>query len=69
MYDIVLLSGSKSCVTRANVAWALSGIIVVGYGTTAPSLFAMAANRYFFHLCIDKRALAKVAMKNHHNAP
>ncbi|HLK10347.1 MAG TPA: acetyl-CoA acetyltransferase [Candidatus Binatia bacterium] len=40
---------------------------VVGHGTTAPSLFAMAANRYFKTYGIGKEALAKVAVKNHHN--
>lgn len=40
---------------------------VVGYGTTAPSLFAMAANRYFKTFGVGREILAPVAIKNHHN--
>ena len=40
---------------------------VIGYGTTAPSLFAMAANRHFKTYGASRETLAKVAVKNHHN--
>lgn len=68
MYDVVLAlgfeklrdSGQRGLGTFANHP-------VVGYGTTAPSLFAMAATRYFKTYGINKTTLAKVAIKNHHN--
>ena len=40
---------------------------VIGHGTTAPSLFAMASTRYFATYSVGKEALAKVAIKNHLN--
>src|SRR5207247_10150453 len=40
---------------------------VVGYGTAASRLIAMAANRYFKTYGVTKDALAKVDVKNHHN--
>jgi acetyl-CoA C-acetyltransferase len=40
---------------------------LIAFGTTAPSLFAMAATRYFKTYGIGREALAKVAIKNHHN--
>jgi acetyl-CoA C-acetyltransferase len=68
MYDIVLALGfEKLRDSGQRGLGAFGNHPVVGYGTTAPSLFAMAANRYFSTYGIDKRALAKVAMKNHHN--
>lgn len=68
MYDIVLALGFEKLRDSGQRGLGTFGNHpVVGYGTTAPSLFAMAANRYFSTYGIDKRALAKVAMKNHHN--
>jgi acetyl-CoA C-acetyltransferase len=68
MYDIVLALGFEKLRDSGQRGLGTFGNHpVVGYGTTAPSLFAMAANRYFATYGIDKRALAKVAMKNHHN--
>jgi acetyl-CoA C-acetyltransferase len=68
MYDVVLAFGFEKLRDSGQRGLGTFGNHpVVGYGTTAPSLFAMAANRYFSTYGIDKRALAKVAMKNHHN--
>jgi acetyl-CoA C-acetyltransferase len=68
MYDVVLALGFEKLRDSGQRGLGTFGNHpVVGYGTTAPSLFAMAANRYFSTYGIDKRALAKVAMKNHHN--
>ena len=36
-------------------------------GSTAPGMFAMAANRYMHTYGLDRRTLAKVAVKNHAN--
>src|SRR5262249_37921156 len=68
MYDVVLAFGFEKkkdsgppgggCFCNPAPAWRRP---------TPPSLFAMAANRYFNTFGIDKRALAKVAIKNHHN--
>jgi acetyl-CoA C-acetyltransferase len=68
MYDVVLALGFEKLRDSGQRGLGTFGNHpVIGYGTTAPSLFAMAANRYFATYGIDKRALAKVAMKNHHN--
>ena len=68
MYDVVLALGFEKLRDSGQRGLGTFGNHpVIGYGTTAPSLFAMAANRYFVTYGIDKRALAKVAIKNHHN--
>ncbi len=68
MYDCVLALGfEKLRDSGRRGLGTLTNHPVVGYGTTAPSLFAMAANRYFKTYGITKEALAKVAVKNHHN--
>src|SRR5437899_8162746 len=68
MYDVVLALGFEKLRDSGQRGLGTFGNHpVVGYGTTAPSLFAMAANRYFNTYGIDKHALAKVAIKNHHN--
>jgi acetyl-CoA C-acetyltransferase len=68
MYDIVLAFGFEKLRDSGQRGLGTFGNHpVIGYGTTAPSLFAMAANRYFNTYGIDKHALAKVAIKNHHN--
>lgn len=68
MYDVVLALGFEKLRDSGQRGLGTFGTHpVIGYGTTAPSLFAMAANRYFATYGIDKRALAKVAVKNHHN--
>jgi acetyl-CoA C-acetyltransferase len=68
MYDIVLALGFEKLRDSGQRGLGTFGTHpVIGHGTTAPSLFAMAANRYFKTYGIDKHTLAKVAMKNHHN--
>jgi acetyl-CoA C-acetyltransferase len=68
MYDIALALGFEKLRDSGQRGLGTFGTHpVIGHGTTAPSLFAMAANRYFRTFGIDKHALAKVAIKNHHN--
>jgi acetyl-CoA C-acetyltransferase len=70
MYDVVLALGFeklRDSGQRGLGAAASHPHPVIGYGTTAPTLFALAANRYFKTYGIGRDALAKVAMKNHHN--
>jgi acetyl-CoA C-acetyltransferase len=68
MYDCVLALGFEKLRDSGQRGLGTFGSHpVVGHGTTAPALFAMAANRYFKAYGIGKEALAKVAVKNHHN--
>src|SRR5215471_5776404 len=68
MYDCVLALGfEKLRDSGRRGLGTLTNHPIVGHGTTAPSLFAMAANRYFKTYGAGKEALAKVAVKNHHN--
>jgi len=70
MYDVVLALGFeklRDSGQRGLGAAASHPHPVIGHGTTAPSLFAMAATRYFRTYGIGKEALAQVAIKNHHN--
>jgi acetyl-CoA C-acetyltransferase len=68
MYDCVLALGFEKLRDSGRRGLGTFGKHpVVGYGTTAPSLFAMAANRYFKTYGVTKEVLAKVAVKNHHN--
>lgn len=77
-FDVVLVSGVEK-----NKDYGFSGLPVSppSYPEMAmsqtrpavpmPSQFALMANRYFYHYGIDpkegKKALAKIAVKNHHN--
>jgi len=68
MYDIALACGvEKLKDTAARGLGSFGRHPLIGYGRTPPSVFALAATRYFYQFGIDKRALAKVAVKNHHN--
>src|SRR5262245_2992583 len=68
MYDCVLAVGFEKLRDSGRRGLGTFGNHpVVGHGTTAPSLFAMAANRYFKTYGVTRDALAKVAIKNHHN--
>ncbi|MBI1814081.1 MAG: acetyl-CoA acetyltransferase [Deltaproteobacteria bacterium] len=68
MYDVALALGFEKLRDSGQRGLGTFGTHpVIGHGTTAPSLFAMAANRYFKTYGIGKDALAKVALKNHHN--
>jgi acetyl-CoA C-acetyltransferase len=68
MYDCVLALGFEKLRDSGRRGLGTFGNHpVVGHGTTAPSLFAMAATRYMKTYGAGKDALAKVAVKNHHN--
>ncbi len=68
MYDCVLALGFEKLRDSGRRGLGTFGSHpVVGHGTTAPSLFAMAANRYFKTYGVSREVLAPVAMKNHHN--
>ena len=70
MYDVVLALGFEKLRDSGQRGLGSASSHphpVIGHGTTAPTLFALAANRYFKAYGIGKDALAKVAMKNHHN--
>jgi acetyl-CoA C-acetyltransferase len=68
MYDCVLALGFEKLRDSGRRGLGTFGTHpVVGHGTTAPSLFAMAATRYMKTYGVGKEALAKVAVKNHHN--
>ncbi|MFQ5668340.1 MAG: acetyl-CoA acetyltransferase [Candidatus Binatia bacterium] len=68
MYDVTLALGFEKLRDSGQRGLGTFGNHpVIAHGTTAPSLFAMAANRYFKSFGIDKHTLAQVAMKNHHN--
>lgn len=66
MYDIVLVIGlEKLKDSGGRGLGANARHPVLARGSTAPSLFALAATRYFAKFGIDKSTLAKVAVKNH----
>lgn len=68
MYDVALALGVEKMKDRPGRGLVLEGHHpLLGRGTTAPGLFALAANRYFHEFGIDKTTLAKVAVKNHRN--
>jgi len=68
MYDCVLALGFEKLRDSGRRGLGTFGSHpVIGHGTTAPSLFAMAATRYMKTYGVSKEALAKVAVKNHHN--
>ncbi len=68
MYDVALVLGVEKLKDRP-----LRGLASEGDhpyqndGLSAPGIFAMAANRYFHDYKVGREALAKVAVKNHHN--
>jgi len=63
-YDVVLALGFEKMrdggYSRPNRAHP-----VFDFGERAPHVFALSANRYFARYGVDKRALARVAVKNH----
>lgn len=68
VYDIVLAVGIEKLKDThgrglPRVAWHP----VIGKGYTAPGNFALAATRYMQKYGIDRRPLARVAVKNHEN--
>lgn len=67
-YDMVLVVGAEKLKDRAVRGLQREGIHpLLEAGSTAPGMFAMAANRYMHTYGLDRKALAKVAVKNHAN--
>jgi len=68
VYDVALVVGVEKLKDRPIRGLAREGAHpYLGDGLTAPGIFALAANRYFHQFKVDRAALAKVAVKNHHN--
>lgn len=68
LYDMVLVLGAEKLKDRAVRGLQREGIHpLIEAGSTAPGMFAMAANRYMHTYGLDRRTLAKVAVKNHAN--
>jgi acetyl-CoA C-acetyltransferase len=68
MYDVALVVGVEKLKDSGQRGLgAFGNHPVLAYGTTAPSLFAMAATRYMHKFGITKETLAQVAVKNHKN--
>jgi acetyl-CoA C-acetyltransferase len=67
-YKIVLVLGAEKLKDRPVRGLQREGIHpYLEAGSTAPGLFALAANRYMHTYGIDRTPLAKVAVKNHAN--
>lgn len=67
MYDVVLVLGCEKMKDRAARGIPRVEHPTIGKGTTAPALFALAANRYMKEYGMPRSTLAKVAVKNHYN--
>lgn len=68
LYEIVLVIGAEKLKDRPVRGLRREGVHpYLDAGSTAPGVFALAANRYFHEFDIDRHVLAKVAVKNHHN--
>jgi len=68
VYDVVLVVGAEKLKDRSVRGLASDGRHPYrDDGLTAPGMFAMAANRYFHQFGGGREALARVAVKNHHN--
>ncbi len=68
LYEVVLVLGVEKLKDRPIRGLGREGAHpYAGDGVTAPGIFAMAANRYFHRFGVGREALAKVAVKNHHN--
>ncbi len=71
MNDIVLAGGVEKMTDGADVTYALSTAADQEYecyqGITFPGLYAMIANAYFARYGANRKHLAMVAVKNHHN--
>lgn len=67
-YEIVMVLGAEKLRDRAVRGLQREGIHpYLESGSTAPGLFALSANRYMHTFGLDRRVLAKVAVKNHAN--
>ena len=68
LYDVALVLGVEKLKDRPVRGLGREGAHPYhGDGITAPGIFALAANRYFHRFGVGREALAKVAVKNHHN--
>jgi len=67
MYDVVLVLGCEKMKDRAARGIPRVEHPEIGKGTSAPALFALAANRYMKKFGVPRETLAKVAVKNHYN--
>ena len=67
-YDIVMVVGAEKLRDRAVRGLQREGIHpYFEAGSTAPGIFALAANRYMHEYKMPRETLAKVAVKNHAN--
>lgn len=67
-YKLVLVLGAEKLKDRPVRGLQREGIHpYLEAGSTAPGLFALAANRYMHTFHVDRSTLAKVAVKNHAN--
>lgn len=68
MYEVALVLGVEKLKDRPTrgLSWE-GGHPYQHDGLTAPGVFAMAASRYFHRFGGGREALARVAVKNHHN--
>jgi acetyl-CoA C-acetyltransferase len=68
IYDVALVLGVEKLKDRPSRGLVSEGNHAYQHdGSTAPGIFALAATRYFEEFKIGREALAKVAIKNHHN--
>jgi len=72
LYDIILVVGVEKLRDLSPRESLVSQAINTGHplitkGLTAPGIFALFANRYFYKYKVDRTCLAKVAVKNHFN--
>lgn len=67
MYDVVLVLGVEKMKDRGGRGIPRVEHPTIGKGTSAPALFALAANRYMKEFGMPRETLAKVAVKNHYN--
>jgi acetyl-CoA C-acetyltransferase len=68
LYDVALVVGAEKLKDRPIRGLGREGAHpYLGDGLTAPGVMAMAATRYMHRFGVGREALAKVAVKNHHN--
>jgi acetyl-CoA C-acetyltransferase len=68
VYDVALVLGVEKLKDRPARGLVSEGNHAYQHdGSTAPGIFALAATRYLREFKIGREALAKVAVKNHHN--
>jgi acetyl-CoA C-acetyltransferase len=68
VYDVALVIGVEKLKDRPLRGLPSDGNHFYQHdGATAPGIFALAATRYFEQFKVGREALAKVAVKNHHN--